>query len=103
MNRERPKGAVIYLRVSTDDQANSALSLPSQEKICHNLAQAKRIPVIRTFVDPGESARTADRPPFREMIRFCKQHRHEIGHEIVQDLSRFAQNSADQSWFVRDL
>ena len=100
---ERPKGAVAYLRVSTDEQANSALSLPSQEKTCENLARAKQIPVIRTFTDPGESARTADRPEFRNMLEFCRQHRHEVGYVIVQNLSRFARNHADQSRFLADL
>src|SRR6202011_2738270 len=97
MNSERPKGAVTYLRVSTEEQANSALSLPSQEKTCESVARAKQLPVIRIFIDPGESARTADRPAFLEMVRFCKLHRHEVGYVIVQNLSRFARNHADQS------
>jgi site-specific DNA recombinase len=103
MNSDRPKGAVTYLRVSTDEQANSALSLPSQEKTCEAAARAKQLPIIRIFIDPGESARTADRPQFQEMVRFCKVHRHEVGYVIVQNLSRFARNHADQSRFLKEL
>ena len=101
--KDRPNGAVAYVRVSTDEQANSALSLPSQQKTCENLARGKQLPIIRLFVDPGESARTADRPAFQEMVRFCRQHRHEVGYVIVQNLSRFARNHADQSRFLADL
>lgn len=103
MNSAQPKGAVTYLRVSTDEQANSALSLPSQEKTCENAARAKQLRILRTFTDPGESARTADRPAFQEMVRFCKLYRHEVGYVIVQNLSRFARNHADQSHFLADL
>jgi site-specific DNA recombinase len=103
MNKQRPTGAVVYLRVSTDEQANSALSLPSQEKTCEDVARHKRLRIIRTFVDPGESARTAHRPQFQEMVRFCKTHKHEVGYVIVQNLSRFARNHADQSRFLTDL
>ena len=100
---ERPKGAVAYLRVSTDEQANSALSLPSQQKTCENVARTKQLPILHIFIDPGESARTAQRPAFQEMVRFCKQHRHEVGYVIVQNLSRFARNHRDQSHFLADL
>ena len=37
------------------------------------------------------------------MVRFCKEHRHEVGYVIVQNLSRFARNHADQSRFLADL
>lgn len=72
MNTAQPKGAVAYLRVSTDEHANSALSLPSQEKTCESVARAKQLPILRTFTDPGESARTADRPAFQEMVRILQ-------------------------------
>ena len=99
----RPNGAVTYLRVSTDEQANSALSLPSQGKTCENVARGKQFPILREFIDPGESARTADRPAFQEMVAFCKAHRREVGYVIVQNLSRFARNHKDQSRFLTEL
>lgn len=37
------------------------------------------------------------------MVRFCKLYRHEVGYVIVQNLSRFARNHADQSHFLADL
>jgi site-specific DNA recombinase len=58
---------------------------------------------LREFVDPGESGRTKDRPAFQEMVAFCKAHRREVGYVIVQNLSRFARNHADQSHFLAEL
>jgi site-specific DNA recombinase len=55
------------------------------------------------FVDPGESARSVDRPEFQKMLAFCKKHRHEIGCVVVQDLSRFARNLMDQVQTTSDL
>lgn len=40
---------------------------------------------------------------FQEMVRFCKAHRYEVGYVIVQNLSRFARNTEDQSRFLAEL
>jgi DNA invertase Pin-like site-specific DNA recombinase len=58
---------------------------------------------VDVFTDPGESARTADRPEFQRMIQFCKDHRREVGYAVVQDLSRFARNVQDQGQTIADL
>ena len=96
-------GAVIYVRVSTDEQADGALNLKNQEQKCRNYCDQKGYPVTRVFVDPGESARTADRPEFLRMLAYCKVNRREVGYVIVQDLSRFARNNGDQSQFISEL
>ena len=82
----RGNGAVIYVRVSTDEQSGP-VNLLNQEKRCRDFCQQQGWPVVEVFTDPGESARTADRPEFQRMIRFCKAHRGEIGYVVVQDLS----------------
>jgi site-specific DNA recombinase len=55
------------------------------------------------FVDPGESARSADRPEFQKMLAFCKKHQRDVRFVVVQDLSRFARNLQDQSQAITDL
>src|SRR5262249_26963767 len=92
----QPTGAVIYLRVSTDDQATNIQNLPNQERICRDGWKSKG-EILAQFVDAGESARTADRAEFQRMLAYCKAHRHEIGYVIVENLSRFARNVADQA------
>ena len=96
-------GAVIYVRVSTDEQADGPLNLSNQEQKCHSYCEKKGHPVIRVFIDPGESARTSDRPAFQQMLAYCGTHRREVGYVVVQDLSRFARNNGDQAQFIAEL
>jgi site-specific DNA recombinase len=90
------KGAVGYFRVSTAEQANTNHSLPSQQRKFEHFCQHSGLPVVESFIDRGESARTADRPEFRRMLAYCKEHRHKISHLVVSDLSRLARNVLDQ-------
>ena len=91
------KSAVIYLRVSTDRQAEKDLSLPTQREACERFARERDLRVIKVFEDAGESARTADRPAFLEMIDFCLTHAKSLNLKAVicYDTSRFARNRYD--------
>jgi len=95
-------GGVIYLRVSYDEQVDP-VNIGNQEQKCRCYCNQKGINVLQAFIDPGESARTADRPEFQRMLAFCKAHRREVGYVVVQDLSRFARNNRDQAQFISEL
>jgi DNA invertase Pin-like site-specific DNA recombinase len=99
---EQPTGAVVYLRVSTDDQATNVQNLPNQERICRE-GWKGRGEILYQFVDAGESARTAYRPDFQRMLAYCKAHRREVAYVIVENLSRFARNVADQAHAISSL
>ncbi|HEY4385677.1 MAG TPA: recombinase family protein, partial [Ktedonobacteraceae bacterium] len=90
------KGAVLYLRVSTVEQANENNSLPLQRKKTAGFCERNSVPVLITFTDRGESARTDDRPEFQKMLKYCKDNRSKISHLVVADLSRLARNVLDQ-------
>lgn len=90
------QGAVCYLRVSTSEQASENNSLPVQERKVRDYCKAHSVPIIKIFVDPGESARTTDRPEFQKMLAFCRDHRKNISHFVISDLSRLARNVMDQ-------
>ena len=72
------KGAVLYARVSTTEQANQAYNLPTQERKLKDYCKQQGIELAKLFVDKGESARTVDRPKFQEMLEFCRQNRKKI-------------------------
>ena len=93
------KGSVLYLRVSTAEQANENYSLPTQEKKTTDLSRRLNLTVLATFKDT-ESARTDARPQFQKMLKFCKENRKKISHVIVADLSRLARNVLDQGQTV---
>lgn len=90
-------GALIYIRVSTDDQQKrNVANLPTQEKKCRDRCNHSGIPVLKVFKDE-ESARTADRPEFQKLLEYCQQHSGKVSHVVVADLSRFARNTGDQA------
>ncbi len=94
--------AVLYLRVSTPEQADP-LNLKNQENGCPRLAQQRGIVVAEVILGPGESGRRADRPSFVQLLSYCKTHRNQIGYVIVESLSRFARNVADQNAAIAKL
>jgi len=94
--------AVMYLRVSTPEQADP-LNLKNQEDGCRRLATQRGIAVAEVILGPGESGRTADRPSFVRLLSYCKSYRKRIGYVIVESLSRFARNVADQGAALAEL
>ena len=99
------KNAVIYLRVSTDRQAEKDLSLPTQLESCKQFAKKCDLRVAKIFEDAGESARTSDRPAFLEMIDFCLTHSKSLNLKAVicWDTSRFARNRYDALLYKKQL
>ena len=93
---------VIYVRVSTDEQAEKGLSIPAQIQACEKYAKDRGILIARTFRDEGESAKTSDRPGFQEMIAYVKASK-EAKAVIVYDTSRFARNRYDAALYKREL
>jgi DNA invertase Pin-like site-specific DNA recombinase len=88
--------AVIYLRVSTDEQASQQHNLPAQERKCVEYCTRNGLEPLRVFTD-AESGRTDDRAEFQAMIRYCRENRARVTHVVVADLSRFARSVLDQA------
>ena len=95
MNQQ--ENAVIYVRVSTEEQADDAMNLANQEERCRKYCRQQGLVVVEKFVDAGASGRSSERPEFQRMLAYCKNRRNKIRYVIVQDLSRFARNNLDQA------
>ncbi len=89
--------AVIYVRVSTTAQADEGNSLASQERICREFAERKGYKVVQVFVDAGESAKTANRTEFQNMLKFCAIKKNDISAVIVYKVDRFARSTEDHT------
>jgi site-specific DNA recombinase len=91
--------AVIYLRVSTAEQAHGAdstegYSIPAQREACTRKAHDLGAEVIAEFTDRGESARSAARPELQRMLALLAEHK-DLDYVIVHKVDRLARNRAD--------
>jgi site-specific DNA recombinase len=89
--------ALVYLRVSTDRQAEKGIAIPTQQDKCFECAKEHGLlfdPERDVYVDRGESARSMDRPALLDMLERCKSNE-SIGAVVVYDVSRLARNRED--------
>lgn len=101
------KRALLYVRVSTNKQAQTdldpdGLSLPFQMDACQRKSVELGAYVVETYSDKGESAKTANRPQFMAMVERVKRDR-DIDYVIVDRLNRFARNMRDAGNIMHDL
>lgn len=94
------KRAVIYLRVSSAQQADKdfdveGYSIPGQREACARKAGqlSAAIPDDGEFIERGESGTTTKRPALRAMLERIK--RGDIDYVIVHKVDRLARNRAD--------
>ena len=96
--RVMSSNAIIYLRVSTKEQAQKGseaegYSIPAQRAACTRKAESMGARVIDEFVDAGESAKTSARPRLQAMLTRLTQG--DIQYVIVHKVDRLARNRAD--------
>src|SRR6266511_1829041 len=90
--------AVIYLRVSTKEQAvkdetGAGYSIPAQREACLRHIAERGWNVAGEFTDAGESARTADRPMLKAMLRRVAEGG--IGAVVLHKIDRLARSMED--------
>src|SRR3712207_9192131 len=61
-NGYHPKSAVLYGRVSTDEQARSGYSLAQQLEALREYAAREGLQVLEEVEDPGQSGASLERP-----------------------------------------
>jgi site-specific DNA recombinase len=92
--------AVIYLRVSTKEQAHKGgeaegYSIPAQRAACERKAASLNAQIVADgeFVDAGESAKTSARPKLQAMLK--RLAKGDIRYVIVHKVDRLARNRFD--------
>ena len=96
MNDTQDKTAVIYCRVSSNEQVKGT-SLAMQEKLCREYAERQGLDVLKIYVEEGESAKTADRTEFQKALAQCADKKQPVDQFIVYKLDRFARNQDDHA------
>ncbi len=85
---------VIYLRVSTREQAEEGFSIPAQREACLRYIRDAGWTFVDEYSDRGESARSSDRPQLQEMLSRIK-HDGDIQAVVVHKIDRLARNMED--------
>lgn len=90
-----PKKAVLYIRVSTTDQAEHGASLDNQERACYDWVYRNGMQVLKLFRDEGKSAKTLNRPAMQEMLAYIAEHGSEIDYLVVYQMDRLSRSFVD--------
>lgn len=88
------KRAILYVRVSTDEQAEKGFSLDSQEEQLRKYCQSNHI-TVHSLYREDHSAKTFERPEFSRLFRFCKHHQKEVDLLLFVKWDRFSRNTRE--------
>jgi site-specific DNA recombinase len=91
-NGHGPKRAILYARVSTDEQAKSGYSLAQQLEALRDYAEQEGYDLLEEVSDPGQSGATLERPGMdrvRDLVATGS-----VSVVLAQDRDRFAREPA---------
>ena len=91
--------AVIYARYSSDNQREE--SIEGQIRECTAYAEKNDITIVKHYIDRAISAKTDNRPQFRQMIKDSDKKLFDI--VLVWKLDRFARNRYDSARYKTQL
>jgi site-specific DNA recombinase len=95
------KRAILYIRVSTDEQADKGFSLASQQEYLRKYCGVNEIEIICLFRE-DHSAKTFNRPEFRKMLAFCKKNKGDIDLLLFVKWDRFSRNTKDSYQMIHE-
>jgi DNA invertase Pin-like site-specific DNA recombinase len=88
---------IIYLRVSSEQQAERQLSIPAQREALERFASERNWQIIDEYVDEAKSAKTDERPDFLRMIGAAQKPNREFQAILVHKFDRFSRSRADHT------
>ena len=97
------KKGIIYYRVSTEDQAQSGVSLEQQKNACLEYALKHDIEIVELFHDDGVSAKTIERPGLKELLKYCVKNAKSLDCVIVYKIDRLSRNVNDYTGILASL
>jgi site-specific DNA recombinase len=96
------KTAFLYVRVSTDEQADKGYSLRDQEEMLLHYCNVQRIQVLEVFRE-DHSAKTFDRPQFNRMLMQLRKKRGAVDLVLFRKWDRFSRNAGDAYGMINTL
>ena len=101
MNNETQaaKSAAIYVRVSTDRQAEKGYSISEQELKLKSLCVAHGLEVYKVYIDDGYTGSHIDRPALKELLRDVWDGK--VKNVVVYRLDRLSRDMQDMLEIIR--
>lgn len=96
------KKAILYTRVSTDEQAIKGYSLNDQHEKLKAYCLIQGIDVVEHFQD-DHSAKSFERPAFKKLLEFLKQNKNTIDLLLFIKWDRFSRNAAESYEMLKTL
>ena len=102
-NQEKRRLIALYIRVSTEAQAEEGYSIEAQEKILRAECTAKEYDesLIRTYIDAGASGSNIQRPALKNLIDDASAGL--ISTVIVYKLDRLSRSQKDTLYLIEDV
>jgi Site-specific recombinases, DNA invertase Pin homologs len=94
-NGKMSNAAVIYIRVSTTEQAEFGYSLKAQEQLCSEYAKRNNYDVLKVFIEKGESAKTTNRTELKNMLSYIKANKNKVNALIIYKMDRLSRDMFD--------
>jgi site-specific DNA recombinase len=94
--------AVIYARVSTEEQATEGYSIKAQKDLLSSYAEKHNLTIVSEYIDEGKSGKSIDgRPQMMRLLEDAKQKKFEA--VVVYKLDRLARKTRDSLEIVETL
>src|SRR5258708_7817253 len=94
--------AILYIRVSTDEQADKGYSLAHQEERLRKYCELQDIETVTLFRD-DHSAKTFIRPEFIKLLAFVKKSKNSANLLLFTKWDRFSRNAGDAYGMINQL
>ncbi len=94
--------AIIYARVSTDEQANRGYGIENQEMVAKNYVRRKGYNLL-SVIKEDFSAKTFNRPEWQKLIDYIKSNKGLVQRIVVLKWDRFSRNIIDTLEMTRKL
>ncbi len=96
------KVADLYIRVSTDEQADKGYSQRSQEEVLKRYCEINKI-CVRTTIFEDHSAKTFIRPQWQGLLENLKKYKNKIDLVLFTKWDRFSRNAPDAYQMINTL
>lgn len=97
------KSAVLYIRVSTEEQAKHGFSVETQTNTCLEFAQRQGYTIKKIYVEEGLSAKDLKRPEAQKLLKYCDCAKNNVQAIIVWRLDRLSRFNVDYHGTIRPI